>query len=89
MNQNDLARQWTERAELLEDAAFAGQKMPDSLSYPEQLLFLRFRYLYAYAKLVQMPPEQGKAEKQEILTSYIAHCAEQLIYAQATKQVAG
>ena len=85
-SQEDIAQVWAKRAEMLEDAAFRGEQMPEGLAYPEQLLFLKFRYLYAYAKLVQMPPGQGKTEKQEILAAYIAHCAEHLIYLQASQE---
>lgn len=55
----------------IEDKAFHGEELPSGLKYPEQLLFLRFRYLYAYAKIVQMPPEQGKREKQKVLEQYV------------------
>lgn len=55
----------------IEDKAFRGEELPGGLRYPEQLLFLRFRCLYDYAKSVHMPPEQGKREKQKILEQYI------------------
>lgn len=65
----------SEREDWLEDLAFRRQEMPQGLTFAEQLLFLRFRFLYAYAVMVQMDPEQGKREKQEILTSYIGDLA--------------
>ncbi len=55
----------------IEDKAFRNEEMPSGLKYPEQLLFLRFRLLYSYARIVQMPPEQGKREKYEILKQYV------------------
>ena len=65
----------TEREDWLEDLAFRRQEMPQGLTFAEQLLFLRFRFLYAYAAMVRMDPEQGKREKQEILTAYIGDLA--------------
>lgn len=59
------------RIDEIEDMAFRGMELPQNLSFPEQLLFLRFRFLYLYAGLSQMPPEQGKREKQEILNSFL------------------
>ena len=86
MNPNELAQHWTDRANELEDLAYQGQPMPNGISYPEQLLFLRFRYLYAYARISQMPQEQGKAEKQEIIMDYLAHCLEHLLYQQTASE---
>jgi hypothetical protein len=70
----------SEREDWLEDLAFKRQEMPKGLTYPEQLLFLRFRYLYAYAAMIQMDPEQGKREKQEILVSYLGDLANHQLY---------
>lgn len=70
----------TEREDWLEDLAFNGAEMPKGLTYPEQLLFLRFRFLYAYAAMTQMDPEQGKREKQEILVTYIGDLANHQLY---------
>lgn len=44
------------------------------------MLFLRFRFLYAYAATVQMNPEQGKREKQEILVAYLGDLANHQMY---------
>lgn len=69
-----------EQIEQLEDLAFNGAEMPKGLHFPEQLLFLRFRCLYAYARQIQMDPEQGKREKQEIVTEYIGNLANHILY---------
>lgn len=55
---------------LLEDIAFEGGQMPDLRSQAQCVLFLAFRNLYDYAERVQMPPEQGRREKSEILQAY-------------------
>ena len=60
----------------LEDLAFNGEPMPEGLRFPEQLLFLRLRTLYAYAKMIQMDPEQGRREKLEIVRDWEVHSAE-------------
>ena len=57
-------------ADELEDLAFQNRGMPKGLNAAEQMMFQSFRRLYAYAKLVQMPPEQGKSEKMEILREF-------------------
>ena len=54
----------------LEDIAFNGGPMPDLRSQAQCVLFLALRNLYDYAKRVQMPPEQGRREKSEILQAY-------------------
>lgn len=57
--------------EELEQLAFQGAPLPEDLhSQAELLLFLSFRNLYDFAGRVQMPPEQGKREKAEILEAY-------------------
>lgn len=56
--------------EELEDLAYRGKPMPDLRSQAQCLLFQAFRNLYDYARRVQMPPEQGRREKQEILKAY-------------------
>lgn len=70
----------TEREDWLEDLAFRRQEMPQGLNFAEQLLFLRFRFLYAYAATVQMDQEQGKREKQEILVAYLGDLANHQLY---------
>lgn len=69
-----------QREDWLEDLAFRRQEMPSGLNFAEQLLFLRFRFLYAYAAMVQMDPEQGKREKQEILVAYIGDLVSQRLF---------
>jgi len=54
----------------IEDLAFQGKSMPAGLNAAEQLLFLQFRYLYRYARLVEMPKEQGKLEKAKLLQEF-------------------
>lgn len=55
----------------LEDIAFRGGQMPEDLKSQAQcVLFLALRNLYDYAKRVQMPQEQGRREKQEIMHAY-------------------
>lgn len=74
-----------ERMEEIEDMAFRGMELPKDLSFPEQLLFLRFRFLYLYAGLSQMPPEQGKREKQEILNSFLQEKLNDELFKNAVK----
>lgn len=54
----------------IEDLAFQGGPMPAGLNAAEQLLFLQFRYLYRYARLVEMPREQGQREKAMLLKEF-------------------
>lgn len=80
-----LAQDEKVKCEALEDLAFRGAALPKGLPFPQELLFLKFRYLYQYAKLAQLPPEQGKREKQEILNAYVADRANDALYRQCTK----
>lgn len=66
--------------EQLEDLAFRGAEMPKGLRFPEQLLFLRFRHLYAYAAMVHMDPAQGRREKEQIVAEYTSHLASYILY---------
>ena len=70
----------SEELEQLEDLAFRGAEMPKGLRFPEQLLFLRFRYLYAYAAQIHMDPAQGRREKEEIVTAYLGHLSDHILY---------
>ena len=54
----------------LEDIAFNGGAMPDLRSQAQCVLFQALRNLYDYARRVQMPIEQGKREKAQILEAY-------------------
>ena len=56
--------------EQLEDIAFKGGPMPDLRSQAQCVLFQALRNLYNYANRVQMTPEQGRREKQEIMHAY-------------------
>ena len=75
-----LAQEEKAKCEELEDLAFHGAELPKGLPFPQVLLFLKFRYLYQYAKLAQMPPEQGKREKQEILNAYVLDRVNDMLY---------
>lgn len=77
-----LAQEEKAKCEELEDLAFRGAELPKGLPFPQELLFLKFRYLYQYAKIAQMPPEQGKREKQEILNSYLIDRVNDALYTQ-------
>ena len=57
-------------ADQLEDIAFNGGPMPDLRSQAQCVLFQALRNLYSYARRVQMSPEQGRLEKQEIMQAY-------------------
>lgn len=69
-----------EQIEQLEDLAFNGAEMPKGLHFPEQLLFLRFRCLYAYARQIHMDPAQGKREKEEIITEYLGNLVHYILF---------
>lgn len=69
-----------EQIEQLEDLAFNGAEMPKGLHFPEQLLFLRFRCLYAYARQIHMDPAQGKREKEEIITEYMGNLVHYILF---------
>ena len=75
-----LAQEEKAKCEELEDLAFHGEELPNGLPFPQELLFLKFRYLYQYAKLAQMLPEQGKREKQKILEAYIIDKANDILF---------
>lgn len=76
----NLAQKDKEKCEELEDLAFRGAELPTGLPFHQGLLFLKFRYLYQYAKIVQMPLEQGRREKQEILNAYIIDKANDILF---------
>lgn len=57
-------------ADQIEDLALKGVGLPDGLNAAEQLLFLQFRYLYRYARLVEMQRDQGRREKASILKEF-------------------
>ena len=74
-----------ERVQRLEDLAFHGGEMPQGLSSCEQALFLKFRLLYTQARAVQMPPEQGKREKQAILEAFLIDQINEVVYAECNR----
>ena len=63
--------EWEKKLDQLEDLAYNGEPMPEGLNFVDTLYFQKLRLLYAYARQVQMPPEQGKREKQMIVEQYI------------------
>ena len=74
MADNDIDKElndWEKKLDELEDLAYNGAPMPEGLNYVDTLYFQKLRLLYAYARQVQMPPEQGKREKQMIVEQYI------------------
>ena len=81
-----FAQEDKELCDRLEDAAFHGAELPKDLPFPKQLLFLRYRYLYAYAAISQMPREQGVREKHEIIQAYLTESANDLLF-QSTVQL--
>lgn len=64
----------------IEDLAFNEAEMPKGLPTQDQILFLKFRYLYRLARISGMSPEQGKREKREILVNYTVDCLNAEIY---------
>lgn len=69
----------------IEDLAFNEAEMPKGLPTQDQILFLKFRHLYRFARLSGMLQEQGKREKQKILVNYTVDCLNAEIYARATQ----
>ena len=69
----------------IEDLAFNEAEMPKGLPTQDQILFLKFRHLYRFAKLSGMPQEQGRREKREILVNYTVDCLNAEIYARAAQ----
>lgn len=74
-----------QRCDEIEDLAFNEAEMPKGLPTQDQILFLKFRHLYRFAKLSGMPQEQGKREKREILMNYTVDCLNAEIYARAVQ----
>nr|DAP82319.1 MAG TPA: hypothetical protein [Caudoviricetes sp.] len=69
----------------IEDLAFNEREMPEGLPTQDQILFLKFRHLYRFARLSGMPQEQGKREKQKILVNYTVDCLNAEIYARTVQ----
>lgn len=76
----NLAQKDKQKCDELEDIAFRGEELPKGLPFHQELLFLKFRYLYQYARLSQMPVAQGKREKQKILEAYIIDKANDILF---------
>lgn len=74
-----------QRADWLETFALENAPMPDGLSSAEQLLFQKFRYLYAAAALGKISREQGKREKFYILEQFKHDVADERRWLATTK----
>ena len=53
-----------------ENAAIRGDEMPDGLEYPDQVLFLQLRMLYAQKRLGIIDRETAIREKKKLLDEY-------------------
>lgn len=71
----------------LEDRAYRNEDMPKGLSFPEQLLYQKLRYLYALARIEKIPKERGKRVKDEILSDYMLDCINAYIYRQCVEMM--
>lgn len=56
-----------------EQAAIRGEEMPAGLDYPDQVLFLSLRMLYAQKKMDLIDRETAIAEKKKLLDEYKAY----------------
>ena len=64
----------------LEDLAYQGAALPEDLSAGETLVFLMFRSLYEYARQTHMPQDQGKREKERILSQCKRYVMDDLFF---------
>lgn len=53
-----------------EQAAIRGNEMPDGLSYPDQVLFLQLRMLYAQKRMKIIDRDTAVIEKKKLLDEY-------------------
>lgn len=53
-----------------EQAAIRGEEMPDGLSYPDQILFLQLRSLYAQKRAGIIDRDTAVTEKKKLLDEY-------------------
>ncbi len=53
-----------------EQAAIRGDEMPNGLSYPDQILFLQLRMLYAQKKMKIIDRDTAVVEKKKLLDEY-------------------
>lgn len=58
------------KIEELEDLAYQRLPLPETRSQADILAYLSFRNLYDFAKRVNMPPDQGKREKAQIVEAH-------------------
>lgn len=56
-----------------EKAAMAGDEMPSGLEYPDQILFLELRMLYAQKKAKVIDRDRAVTEKKRLLDTYRVH----------------
>jgi hypothetical protein len=69
-----------ERLDELEDRAYRDEAMPEGLGYPEELLYQKFRCLYALARMGKVTREEGKREKDRILADYRKDCTNVYVF---------
>lgn len=53
-----------------EQAAIRGDEMPDGLDYPDQVMFLNLRMLYAQKRMKVIDRETAVKEKKKLLDEY-------------------
>lgn len=53
-----------------EQKAIRGEEMPNSLEYPDQILFLQLRMLYAQKRMDIIDRESAVSEKKKLLDEY-------------------
>lgn len=56
-----------------EKKAMAGDEMPNGLEYPDQILYLQLRMLYAQKRAGIIDREQAVLEKKKLLDTYRHH----------------
>lgn len=56
-----------------ESAAIRGDELPDGLDYPDQVMFLSLRMLYAQKRMGIIDRERAVAEKKKLLDQYQAY----------------
>lgn len=56
-----------------EKMAMAGDEMPNGLEYPDQILYLQLRMLYAQKRAGIIDREQAVLEKKKLLDTYRHH----------------
>ena len=79
-NQDPPKEKKTYTGDELEDLAYQGAALPEDLSVGETLIFLMFRSLYEYARQTRMPQDQGKREKERILSQCKRYVMDDLFF---------